>query len=544
MIYLRREFVRSLFLAGSASRLAHSAQIKGARSSPVSIDLGRQLFVDDYLIAQTTLHRTFHKPRIHSASPVLKPETPLEMNNGVMPAAAPFSDGVWYDPADRLYKMWYIAGYDDGFGYAISEDGIEWRRPKLDVVPGTNRVLAPIPGYVRNGSTVWLDHDAKDPGQRFKMFAYFRRGNGQWPRMQVSKSSPEPGSLVHLYTSPDGIHWSQPVRAGDCGDNSGIFYNPFRKMWTYSIRSSDKKRGRTRSYREYSDFLESAHWEKGDVHFWLAADERDRPDPNLGYRPELYKVDCVAYESRMLGLFAIYKGPPNEIAATLHGFPKTNDLEIGFSPDGLTWQRPDRTPFLACSRQPGTWNRGYLHSAGGLCLIVGDELRFYFTGFSGISPQQGTGPYAGASTGLAVLRRDGFVSMDGPGVPMSNTDAPPPGILTTHPVTFSGSNLFVNADMKFGELRIEMLDATGRAITPFSLGECIPVTGDATKHIVIWKQGRDLAPLRGKPVRFRFQMTAGQLYSFWVSPDSRGASHGYVAAGGSGFTGSTDTTGA
>jgi hypothetical protein len=33
------------------------------------------------------------------------------------------------------------------------------------------------------------------------------------------------------------------------------------------------------------------------------------------------------------------------------------------------------------------------------------------------------------------------------------------------------------------------------------------------------------------------------LYSFWVSPDRSGASYGYVAAGGRGFTGSRDTVG-
>ena len=35
----------------------------------------------------------------------------------------------------------------------------------------------------------------------------------------------------------------------------------------------------------------------------------------------------------------------------------------------------------------------------------------------------------------------------------------------------------------------------------------------------------------------------GALYSFWTTPDASGASHGYVAAGGPGFTGPTDTTG-
>ena len=53
----------------------------------------------------------------------------------------------------------------------------------------------------------------------------------------------------------------------------------------------------------------------------------------------------------------------------------------------------------------------------------------------------------------------------------------------------------------------------------------------------------DLSALAGKPVRFRFHLRNGSLYSFWVSPETSGASHGYVAAGGPGFTGPADTVG-
>ena len=47
----------------------------------------------------------------------------------------------------------------------------------------------------------------------------------------------------------------------------------------------------------------------------------------------------------------------------------------------------------------------------------------------------------------------------------------------------------------------------------------------------------------GKPVRLRFHLAGRRLFSFWVSPDASGASHGHVAAGGPGFKGPTDTLG-
>ena len=42
----------------------------------IRIDVGRQLFVDDFLIATTNLHRTFHQGEYHSTNPVLTPGEP------------------------------------------------------------------------------------------------------------------------------------------------------------------------------------------------------------------------------------------------------------------------------------------------------------------------------------------------------------------------------------------------------------------------------------------------------------------------------------
>ena len=50
----------------------------------------------------------------------------------------------------------------------------------------------------------------------------------------------------------------------------------------------------------------------------------------------------------------------------------------------------------------------------------------------------------------------------------------------------------------------------------------------------------DLSSLANQPVRFRFHLRNGDLYSFWVSPEISGASLGYVAAGGPGFSSNRD----
>ena len=136
--------------------------------------------------------------------------------------------------------------------------------------------------------------------------------------------------------------------------------------------------------------------------------------------------------------------------------------------------------------------------------------------------------YAGGGTGLATLRRDGFASMD------AGTDG---GVLTTRPVTFEGRHLFVNADTSRGALRVEVLDRRGDVVMPYSADRCVPVSADRTAQRIDWTEGHDLSALRDTPVRFRFHVTNGSLYAFWVSQDLTGSSNGYAAAGGPGVTG-------
>jgi len=138
------------------------------------------------------------------------------------------------------------------------------------------------------------------------------------------------------------------------------------------------------------------------------------------------------------------------------------------------------------------------------------------------------------STGMAILRRDGFASMD--------ADATG-GTLTTRQVSFDGQFLFVNVAVDAGELFVEILDSEGHVIEPFSKERSQAISTDSTMTQVRWDGAADLSALSGQTVRFRFHLTNGSLYAFWVSPDLSGASHGYVCGGGPGFTTDTDTVG-
>jgi predicted neuraminidase len=466
----------------------------------IPIDIGRQLFVDDFLIEKTTLTRTFHQAKKFEGNPVFKAETAVEKERNEVVYLG--QGGVFYDPSDKLFRMFYTAGWRGPLAIATSPDLVNWTRPEF-----SERGNVLIDRSV-DDNAVWLDLRPSHAHERVKYMECHRGGH--------------PHSGYHfLYTSADGRHWSEGVSAGRWrGDYSSLFYNPFREKWVFSMRATDGM-GRATYYCESPEFLK-ADWDR-DAVYWQGADRLDEPEPEGSYDPaahahgvQLYSRPAVAYESLIVGMHQIHRGPKNEICAK-GKFPKLTDLELGFSRDGFHWHRPSREPFLAGTRREGDWDRAYLHSTTGVFVVLGEKLVFPYTGFSGIGPDGSRGMYHGASIGLAFLRRDGFASMDGPGE------------LTTRPVRFQGKHLFVNLN---GELRMEVLDEAGKPLATSKT-----VSGDNTKQRV---ELPGLADLADKPVKFRFHVAKGSLYAFWVTPDENGASNGYVGAGGPAFGGVRD----
>ncbi|MEM1297071.1 MAG: glycosyl hydrolase family 32, partial [Verrucomicrobiota bacterium] len=245
--------------------------------------------------------------------------------------------------------------------------------------------------------------------------------------------------------------------------------------------------------------------------------------------PQMYQRDSVAYESLMLSTFSLWY---NQFDKSVK-IPKINQIFVGFSRDGFHWDRANRDPFIPIEREMGVGNPefGYLRPAGGGCVIVGEELYFYYEGTSGKTLDGKPSRNETMTINLAKLRRDGFASMEA---------SDEVGVLETRPVTFSGKHLFVNVEASQGELKVGVIDLKGDPIEPFTLANCVPVQLDETKSEVRWAGGKDLGDLKDKPVRFRFHLTNGALYAFWVSTDESGASNGYVASGGPGFDGPRD----
>ena len=471
--------------------------------SVIDVTVGRQLFVDDFLIDRTDLTPEYHKAVKYEGNPVLKAETPWEIAHS--PVACPKSGGVFYDEKEKLWKMWYEAGWLGQMAYAVSTDGIHWERPDLDPEPGTNKILTfegftldKMQGdlaYLRpDSTTVWIDDDGPAE-QRYKLF--LRNPGGDYPGI--------------VAVSADGIHFRDFRYTTSVYDRSTMFYNPFRKKWVYSIRAGWKDR--SRDYRECDDYLAGADWKREEAHHWMACDELDLPDPYIRMKPQLYNVDCVGYESIMLGMFQIMHGPENNFCEE-RGVPKITELQPMYSRDGYHFSRPSREAIINASMMKGTWDRGYVQSVGGVCIIHGDELWIYYAGFGGDETHAGepwftNGIYRNGATGLAKLRRDGFVSMNGSGT------------LTTRPLTCTGKEtLHINAE---GMVKAEILAEDGAVLAASE-----SFTGNST-NAMLQLNGFDVRTLNDTVFRIRFTVD-GKLYAFGFA-DGKGAFGGARAAG-------------
>ncbi len=497
------------------------------KPAAIPINTGRQLFVDSFLIAATDMKTVFHTPNFYSGNPVLEPDKEWENTIEGAPYAAPFSDGIWYDEKEQIFKMWYMAGAGmlhkgdkQTFYtcYAESKDGKHWNKANQKLIPGTNIVDS----CNRDAATVWLDRNETDPQKRWKLFVVERRPTDR--RWQII-----------LKYSADGRTWSRGVaQSGDMYDRTTAFYNPLTNKWALSLRGGTPVSSRSRFYMEHSDpemLVSLAHRIRKDADdkfmtFWFAPDDKElRHERFPNVDPGIYNFDVMPYESIMLGMYAAWSGPENDVCAK-EGIQKRNVVSLGYSRDGFHFSRPTHQPFMNVNEKPGAWNWGNMQSIMGVPLIVGDSLYFYSSGrrLNKIMWDSYT------STGLATLRRDGFVSMRADNKVRT---------LITEPVVFDGKYLFVNADVKAknAALAVEVLDKDGKILPGFSRRDCrVLRNADKTKQVITWKNKTDLQSLAGMPVRFKFYLQSGDLFAFWVSPWETGESRGYTAGGGPGLS--------
>lgn len=470
---------------------------------PIVVDNAKRLFADDWVVEKMDgLTRTLHPVKKHPANPLLVPEKAWEK-----PAVLIYG-AVMFDPkrTNDRFRMWYLC-YTPEFNedyserknkngriaYAISADGIHWRRPELGIheyagSKANNIVIVGQPGV----SSIHYDPRDPDPKRRYKA--------------QVR-------NLGHrAYFSPDGIHWTEHGRINlEAYDRSTVHWNPIENRWFAStknwFRTASGADQRGRGYSESEDFVD---WSP--VSFMCTTSE---------YSDEIvYGLEPFYYESLFFGLWDRYVVEPDGLL----------DVQLAVSHNARHWQRPSSeawiplTPLpkdferVKSTRSPVTgvdpfdprvpWDFGN-NSASALGPIrVGDELWIYY---SGRKTDHRSRPHVGA-IGLGTLRLDGFFSLDA---------GPTVGVLTTKPLRLVNDQLRVNANAAGGTLRVAILDESGEPIAPYTLDNCVSLTSDDVRHRVRWQGATDLASIIGKKVRLRFALTNAELYAFWTGQERK-----------------------
>ena len=529
----RTVVVAAVLALAIAGRVSAIAPLASEREASVDVGNGRQLFVDDYAIESTNRVRRSWNAPTKVDGPVIRPTTDDGSRVGGCTVAT--DGGLWWDPAIGKFRLWYEDDWCGHLRYAESSDGFSWEYPDLGKVKGTNRVFSDAEetlGKSVDSWSVWPDYRAKNPYARWTMLV----------------SAPGGQTSDTFYESADGRVFNKLGVAGFSGDRTTMHFDSILNGWVMSLR--DYWKGRCRRFFFLEDFalparqyaMDARHLDGSRVEAkkWV-----ELPSGNL------YDFDAVPYESLMLGV--------KETLAPIHittedgrrladndasehlGLPKCTRLEFCFSRDGKRYDAGDgRCAILPSGLGSGKWDTGYLSAVGGICVIMDEKLWFYYSGLRGDGerrkdvvgdvPMYKRGMYYNGAIGVATLRRDGFCGMVADGK----------GELTTKPLAFTGSHLFVNAECLFGEVAAEVIDADGKPFPGFAFADCKGLKYvDRTKAELLFAGG-SLSSLAEKSPRIRFGLHCATLYSFWISPSKRGESRGYVAAGGPAYRGLRD----
>ncbi|TWU05287.1 hypothetical protein CA54_59750 [Symmachiella macrocystis] len=440
----------------------------------------RQLFLDDHGIAQqNNLRRQMHQPEKRGT--VIRSPQPTK---SIQTRTAP----VWDEKAG-LYKTWVIT-VDDNLWQ--SQDGLNWTPGPKTNMPIMLAVYDPLD---------------PDPARRFKA-PLLNRG---------------------FAVSPDGITWKQlDLKAIPSSDEGNFSFDAENGLFIHTVKRGGQL-GRAVALATSKDFktwddhgivfqTDELDQERGKQHIAnrLADATLQQPrynDPSV-YNVDVYNMGVFRYEGLYIGLPALYHA-----VGSVPNYPNTDGfqlIQLACSRDLKNWQRlGERETFIGPSHiDSGAYDLTQLLPPSAP-IVHDDELWFYYTGLKWRSTFNYIGTYPNGRTELipgrdrdgggiclAVLRRDGFISLDA-------GDAE--GQIVTPPFKLSGQNLMINADARNGQVRVEVLNPQGEIVAAAKT-----VAEDSPRKQLQWKQG-DLSALKDQTVSLRFTLRNASLFSYWLT---------------------------
>lgn len=484
-----------------------------------SNDSNWELFLDDYIIERCTgFQRILHHPEPRGI--VLPADKPWEPQ-GLTPIYVGFRDD---GRLECYYRAHGVVEEDTGefVGYALSEDGIFWNKPTVNLVKAldsTENNLVPC------GQPVDLGRygNVSDPGKRF----YIPLGDDSRWYMRLYFGEKLPDFL-------NDSHWREKlVEVGKKPSYklSLHFWDPQNEEWVCMRQSLNHPPTRC-----------VARWATKDLKNWtlkpvLYPDCNDLTDPR--YFDEVYGMYAIYTEGLILGYgswFTADQTRPDmstlehESIGRVH-MKGTMDVRLHVSRDwGHTWNRTvSREAWIPNGTEPDSYDRCVVpHCAP---LRMGDEDWFYYAAVNGDH-----GSYSGYLHDRQALHQ-GALYVQKHNRYVSFRAGTTPQILITKPIEVTGETLQLNVDGSHGEVTvgigidktITILDDT-EALLPnymvcdredkthleegFTLEDCHPIHANRIEHTVQFKNGPGLNALMGKTVRLYIKVQDADVYGF------------------------------
>ena len=416
--------------------------------------------------------------------------------------AAPWaSRSIIYDEEDRLFKCWYH-GADLSTerwwatGYAYSEDGIHWTKPRL----GRHEYNGSKDNNIcfQGWGPVIKERPGGDPAQRYK--AIIKGPTRQDP--------------IRVAYSADGIHWQEgarialPAWQGRTPDIVVLLRDDqdpdpqrrYKIVWQTSHPSN----------KPGPELVRTKCLGYGpDIEHWVASPANPILHPNDGLEHENHFLLLAPYAGQYIMLYEYGWYLPN---GTGNFGSYCADIRLAVSRDGEHYTRLQPHQIVIPRGPRGTWDDGMLVISDKL-VVKDDTLYLYYCGqgeeWTGwpASNEPAAFRYDSAGAvrlsrmGLATLRRDGFVGLE-------TTDRETPGHLTTAPLMVAEREVALIANVSATQQRrswvaVEVLDAASNKPLPgFGREDCVPIDRDGVRVAVQWQE-RHLAELSGSRVKLR-----------------------------------------
>ena len=429
------------------------------------------------------------------------------------------SRSVVFDDTDGLFKCWY-AGADITAekrwlgGYAESNDGVRWVKPRLGLYEYNGNKDNNI-CYTDYYGPILLDAGESDLEKRFKMI------------MQRAPKAPR-GASFQIGYSAEGKHWCVRDTLELQGLGHGVAFvrddqssDPNRRYMLFGQTSDTfepKKPGLEKEYGRSKCLAFSP-----DALKWTFSSVNPVLTPNGSPEHENHFLQIIPYRGYYVLLYEYGWYVPNGYGT--YG-TYCADIRLAVSRDGEHYTRIQPHQAVIRRGRYGEWDDGFL-CISDKAVVKDDTIYLYYCGqghewtsWPGENcdrekiKAESSGCIRLSRMGLATLPIDGFTYLQ-------TKDGETPGYVVTKPMEAGDprtSMLTVNVDGTIPRrswLDVEVVDAqTGTPISGLKRADCHHVDEDGRAVTIRWGETKSLAAAGSRQVALRFWFYGGvRLYS-------------------------------